>query len=276
MTQILRIAHLTLFEALRRRLVAAGALLGVFFVLVFALGLHFVARDLASHGVDRQAPIMLGFVVLTGLYAAHFLIVMTAVLAAVEALAGEISSGVIETLVVRPVRRRTLVLGKWLGGVVLVLGYVLLLDGGLLVASRIVCGFTPPAVAAGLALVGLEAVVLMTLAFAGGSRLSALASGIATFGLYGVAFVGSWTEQFGARLGSETARSLGIVSSLLEPSEAIWQLAAHQMQPAISRSLQLGPFSPTSVPSPAMVVWGIGYVIVTLAVAVRLFESRDL
>ena len=276
MNGLLLVARLTLFEALRRRLVAAGAALAMVFILVFALGLHFVARDLARHGVNREAPVFLGFVVLTGLYAANFLIVMTAVLAAVEALAGEIASGVVETLAVRPVRRSTLVLGKWMGGVVLVVGYVALLDGGLALASRIVAGFTPPGLLPGLGLVALEAVVLMTLAFAGGTRLTALASGLATFGLYGIAFIGSWTEQFGTRFGSETARTLGIVSSLLEPSEALWQLAAHHMQPAISRDLQLGPFSPVSLPSPAMVLWAAGYVVVTLAVAIRLFRTRDL
>lgn len=276
MSGLVLVARLTLFEAFRRRLVAAGALLAVAFVFVFGLGLHFVARDLARHGAVREAPIFLGFVVLTGLYAANFLIVMTAVLAAVEALAGEIGSGVIETLAVRPVRRSTILLGKWLGGAVLVLAYVALLDGGLVLTSRLVAGFTPPGLAAGLSLVGLEAVVLMTLAFAGGTRLTALASGLATFGLYGIAFVGSWTEQFGTRFGSETARTLGIVSSLLEPSEALWQLAAHHMQPAIARDLQLGPFSPVSLPSPAMVVWAAGYVIIVLAAAVRLFRTRDL
>jgi hypothetical protein len=48
------------------------------------------------------------------------------------------------------------------------------------------------------------------------------------------------------------------------------------MQPPLGRDLGIGPFSPVSVPSPAMVAWAAGYVLVTLAVALRSFQSRDL
>jgi hypothetical protein len=76
--------------------------------------------------------------------------------------------------------------------------------------------------------------------------------------------------------GNATARYLGISASLLVPSEALWQLAAHHMQPPIMRDINLTPFSPGSVPSPAMVAWAVGYLLVVLAASVRLFESRDL
>jgi hypothetical protein len=42
------------------------------------------------------------------------------------------------------------------------------------------------------------------------------------------------------------------------------------------RDLGIGPFSPVSVPSPAMVGWAVGYVLVALAVALRLFQTRDI
>jgi hypothetical protein len=47
-------------------------------------------------------------------------------------------------------------------------------------------------------------------------------------------------------------------------------------QPAMTRDLQLTLFSPVSVPSPLMVAWAIGYVVVLIAVAVRWFERRPL
>jgi hypothetical protein len=48
------------------------------------------------------------------------------------------------------------------------------------------------------------------------------------------------------------------------------------MQPPLLREVQLTPFSPASVPSPAMVVWAVVYVLLTLALATRLFRTRDL
>jgi hypothetical protein len=48
------------------------------------------------------------------------------------------------------------------------------------------------------------------------------------------------------------------------------------MQPPLARDLGIGPFAPVSVPSAAMVAWAGGYVLLTLAVALRSFRSRDL
>ena len=106
--------------------------------------------------------------------------------------------------------------------------------------------------------------------------MSTIANGIAVFGLYGLAFIGSWVEQIGAMAGNETARTIGTVASLIIPSEAMWQLAAHHMQPPLMRDLHMTPFSPASVPSGAMVVWAAGYVLVVLAVGLRWFHRRPL
>jgi ABC-type transport system involved in multi-copper enzyme maturation permease subunit len=274
---VLTVAHLTLAEARRRRILAAALVLGAAFVLLFATGFHFVVRDIRAH---RASPVeqrfFLSFFVTAALYAANFLIVMTSVLVTVDTLAGEIGSGVIETLCTKPVPRHAVVLGKWLGCWAILALYATLLCGGVLAAARLVAGYTPPNAARGLPLLLLEGTVLLTLALAGGTRLATLANGVTVFGLYGLAFVGGWVEQIGTVAGNATARHIGVAASLLVPSESLWQLAAHHMQPPIVRDLGLGPFSPVSVPSPAMVWWAVGHVLVTLAVALRLFRTRDL
>ncbi len=273
---VLTIAHLTLAEARRRRILAAALLLGTAFVLLFALGFHFIARDIRAHGSPAQQRFMMSFVVMAALYAANFLIVMTSVLVTVDTLAGEIGSGVIETLCTKPVPRWAVALGKWLGCWVILATYAALLCGGVLVVARLVGGYTPPNAARGLPLLLLEGTVLLTLALAGGTRLSTLANGVTVFGLYGLAFVGGWMEQIGTLASNTTARYIGIAASLLVPSESLWQLASHHMQPPIVRDLGIGPFSPMSVPSPAMVAWAAGYVLIALAAALRLFHTRDL
>jgi ABC-type transport system involved in multi-copper enzyme maturation permease subunit len=273
---VLTIAHLTLAAARRRRILAAALILGSAFVVVFAIGLHFVARDIRAHGSPAQQVLMLSLVVLAALYAANFLVVMTSVLVTIDTLAGEIGSGVIETLCTKPVPRAAVALGKWLGCWVVLALYALLLCGGVLLVARLVGGHMPPNSARGVALILLEGTVLLTLALAGGTRLSTLANGVTVFGLYGLAFIGGWMEQIGTFAGNAAARYLGVGASLLVPSEALWQLASHHMQPPLARDLGIGPFSLGSVPSLAMVVWAIGYVLVTLALALRLFHTRDL
>ena len=127
------------------------------------------------------------------------------------------------------------------------------------------------------ALGGVFVISLVTLSVAGGTRLSTLTNGVFVFGLYGLAFLGGWVEQLGTLVfGSSSARNVGIVVSLLVPSESLWHLAAYHMQPRIMSDVNLTPFSPASVPSNAMVVWAVLYVAAMLAVAVRLFRTRGL
>ena len=276
MRAALTIAQLTLAEARRRRILAAALVFGAAFVLLFALGFHFVARDIRAHGSPAQQRFMLSFVVMAALYAANFLIVMTSVLITVDTLAGEIGSGVIETLCTKPVPRWSVALGKWLGCLAILTLYASLLCGGVLLVARVVGDYTPPNAARALPLLLLEGALLLTLALLGGTRLTTLANGVAVFGLYGLAFIGGWLEQAGTLAGNATARYIGIGASLLVPSESLWQLAAHQMQPPIVRDLALGPFSPSSVPSPLMVAWAAGYLLAALGLALRLFRTRDL
>jgi len=233
---ILTVAHLTFQEARRRRVLAASLGLGAAFVAIFATGLYFIVQDMRARMPPVQQGLMISFVVTAALYAANFLIVVTSVLVAVDTVAGEIASGVIETLCTKPVARAAIILGKWLGCWLLLVAYLGLTVGGVLAVARAIAGYTPPHAAFGVSLMLLE----------------------------------------GTLLGNPTARYLGIAASLLVPSESLWLLAAHHMQPPLARDLNLTPFSPASVPSPAMVAWALGYVLVTLMVGLRLFRTRDL
>jgi ABC-2 type transport system permease protein len=273
---VLVVARLTFTDARRKRLLAAALVLGAAFVAVFAVGLHFVALDARARLAPTQQGFVMGFVLMAALYAANFLIVMTSVLVAVDTLAGEIGSGVVETLCTKPIPRAAVVLGKWLGSLSLLGLYTLVLCGGVLLAARVVGGYSPPNAAEGVGLMLFEGAILLTLTMAGGTRLSTVANGVTIFGLYGLAFVGGWMEQVGTLVSNASARYIGIAASLLVPSEALWQLAAHVMQPPLVRDINLTPFSPASVPSPAMVGWAAGYLAATLAAAVLLFRARDL
>jgi hypothetical protein len=110
----------------------------------------------------------------------------------------------------------------------------------------------------------------------GGAVLSTLANGVLVFGLYGIAFVGGWIEQIGSFLQNQTAVNIGILSSLIIPSEALWKRAAYEMQTPLVQALGISPFSAVSVPSPIMIVYALIYAGVALFLAVRLFGRRDL
>ncbi len=136
-----------------------------------------------------------------------------------------------QTVASKPVRRVDIVLGKWLAFAGLTAGYLVLMAGGVLLISRVIAHLTLPGIQRGLPLMLLESWVLVSLTLAGGARLSTVTTGVVAFGFYGVAFIGSWVEQIGAHANNLAARNVGTIASLIMPTEAMWQLAAHHMQP---------------------------------------------
>ena len=108
------------------------------------------------------------------------------------------------------------------------------------------------------------------------SRFSTVTNAITAVGFYGVAFIGGWVEQIGGFTGVSSARTLGIVVSLISPPDVLWRLGAYLLQPPILRDIGDTPFTVTTVPSPLMVWWAVGFTAVMLIVAIRSFKTRQL
>jgi ABC-type transport system involved in multi-copper enzyme maturation permease subunit len=278
MSSILTVAHLTLYDARRRKILGAAALCAAVFLAVFTTAIALATRELVEKPppfIERQATLAV-FSIL-GLYAANFLSVLLAALLPVDALSGEIDSGVMQTLASKPIRRSEIVLGKWLGYALVIITYFLVVAGGAMIATRLAAGYLALNIATALPLMVLELLVMLSVSIAGGTRLGTVTNGIATLGFYGVAFIGGWVEQFGALSGLQSARTLGIGLSLVSPPDTLWRLAAYYLQPEVVRTLgNAGPFSAASVPSALMVWWAIGFTAAALAFAVYSFRTRQL
>jgi ABC-type transport system involved in multi-copper enzyme maturation permease subunit len=219
---------------------------------------------------------LLEMFMVAGLYVVNFLTLSTAVLLAVDTLSGEISSGVMQTLASKPIHRAQIVLGKWTAYLAMTIAYLLLMSGGIVLIVKGITGFLQPNLEGALPLMALEAAVLLTITIAGGTRFTTVTTGIVGFAFYGIGFIGGWVEQIGVLSGKDEARYIGTAISLVSPGDALWRLAAHHLVPPILPQLGLTPFASLSVPSPAMVVWAVGFVVVSLLLAVRSFNRRAL
>lgn len=281
MNTIFTIAQLTFREAIRRRIVLAALLLGIAFLVIYSLGFHFIKLDMMNEGIGSNLPTTAvsnqayNFLSLAGMYVVNFLSIAIAALITADSLAGEIQSGTIQAIVTKPIRRSEVVIGKWFGHAFLLLLYLLLMACGVVLCVWLISGYLIPNWYKGVALLYFNSLIIMTLTLAFSSRLSTLATGGAVFGAFGLAFIGGWVERIGTVFRNQTAIDLGIFSSLLLPSEAIWGRAAREMiSPLIS--LLDTPFTIGSVPSPMMLVYAGLYLLVCLGLAIRTFTQRDL
>jgi Cu-processing system permease protein len=279
MSAVMTLAWLTFHEARRRSVVLAALILGAVFLLLFGVGFASVVNSSAARSTTTSSlvtPVLYIFLTLAGLYVVHFLAIMLAIVATVDAVSGEISSHTIQTLVTKPLARWQIIAGKWLGYVVMLVLYSGLLSGGVLVESYLISGYVPPNPIAGVGLIVMQTAVLVSLSLLCGVYFSTLTNGVILFMLYGLAFIGSWVEQIGTLFDAPATTTIGVVSSLILPVEALWRLAATLLQPPLLNNVNFSPFSLGAVPSPAMVVYAGGYIVALFALAMRAFARRDL
>jgi Cu-processing system permease protein len=272
------VARLTFKEAARRKIVLGALLLGLVFLTIYGLGLHFIYKDMARTSVRAVVRNqMSNFMLLSGLYVVNFLQATMTVLTSVDTIAGEIASGTIQAVAAKPVRRWEILLGKWLGYVAMLTLYLAFMAGGVIALVPAITGYQPTNVLRGLLLIWLNGILLLNVTLLGGTQLSTLANGVLVFATFGIAFIGGWVEQIGSFLESTAAVNVGIVSSLLMPSEALWKRAAYEMRSLVVDVVGFSPFtSAASVPSSLMVVYGACYAVAALALALWRFQRRDL
>ena len=272
----LLIARATFREAARRMILWIAMLAGVGFLAFFWTALHFVMKHKSPHTsiVDfREGIVMMTMMVL---YAGSMMTSLMAVLTSCDTLSGEIASGTIHAIATKPVQRWCIVFGKWVGFVGMLTLYVLLVEGGTILISWFQSGYRPPHGLAVLCLIWLQAMVLLGVTLAASSSFSSITSGAISLGLYGLAFVGGWIEQFGSLRHVKACVELGILSSLIMPSDALWRRASLIFQPPLLGAAGVTPFSGTLAPSEAMVAYAAVYAALSVLLAQFLFSRRDL
>ncbi len=277
------IAKLTFREAARRKILLAALLLGMLFLVIYGLGYHFIILDV-TEGFGEERKFMINqvsnFLLMAGMYVVNMLTAMMTVLTSVDTLSGEIQSGAIQTVVAKPVRRWEIVAGKWLGFAAMLTLYLLFMGGGVMAIVYFRSNYTAPHPLQALALMWLNAAILLSISLLGGASLSTLANGVLVFGLFGVAFIGGWIEQIGAFMPdpatNQTAMNIGVITSLIMPSEALWKRAAFEIQSPLLTAIGDTPFTARYYPSDVMILYSVIYLLVVFVLSIRRFSQRDL
>jgi ABC-2 type transport system permease protein len=270
-------AAVTFREAARKKMLWMALAAGGAFLILFGTGLHFQTKDFAAHGMSPVLRREISFTMVTmGLYAVDLLAVLMTILTSIDTLSGEIASGTIQAIATKPVPRWQVLLGKWFGFCGMLTAYIAIMVGGVNVETYAIAGVTARHLVTGLSLMWMESVVLLSVTFAFATYFSTLTTGVLTLGLHGLAFLGGWIEQFGAITQTQRAVNVGVIASVLMPSEALWRRAAFEMQSPLANAMRISPFSTLSVPSTAMVLYAALYLAIALVIAIRHFSQRDL
>lgn len=271
------IVGITFREAARKKILWTALIAGVGFLALFAAALHFQIEDFHARAT---APFIryqiLSAMLMIGLYVVDLLAVVMTVFTSVDTISGEISSGTIHAIATKPLPRWQIFAGKWIGFAGMVAGFVLLTFGGTIAVAYGMGGVVPQNAFHGGILVLLECLLTLSVTFLFGTWFSTLTNGVIVIGLHGLAFMGGWLEQMSGFTESARLVTVGVVTSLIMPTESIWRRAAFEMQTPLAGSLPFSPFANVSIPSSTMIGYAGFYLLVAWLVALWHFSYRDL
>ena len=273
-------------ESLRRRVFVVVLLLSLAFLALYGLGTARIfsdTRDLVGEASRRGVdPDTLAGANVFGLamFATLFLGCVLAVFLTLGAVRGDAERGLLQPLVVRPIGRTTLLIGRFCGAASVCVGYVALLFVATLVITGTVGGWWPDRILTPLLGLVVGVAILAAVGLLGSVYLSGTANGIAIFMVFGGGLVAGLLGQIGTAINSGTLKSVSRVAAWALPFEALYQQGLSALTAdatgVTEAVVRLGPFGGAQSTSAVIWVWALAYLGLVGLAALGGFARRDL
>jgi ABC-type transport system involved in multi-copper enzyme maturation permease subunit len=277
------VAAYALREAVRRRVILVVLLLTVGFLALYGLGCAVTFDQVDSLAADDQLDdrVLAGSTLLgLAMFTILFLGTVLAVFLTLGAVRGDAERGLLQPLVVRPVGRTSLLLGRFVGAAAVCALYVAGVYAAAVVITGIAGDWWPDQpIGPGVGLV-LAVVVVAAISLLGSIFLSSTANGIAVFMLFGAGLAAGLLGQIGDALAVQTLRDVAKVASWVLPFEALYQAGLHGLTAETSGItgviVKLGPFGGAQRAGAWLWVWTAVYLALIAVAARAAFARRDL
>ena len=284
MSGALTIAGYALRESTRRRVFAVVLLLTLAFLGLYAVGTEAAfdsVAEVSGEGVPVDDKVLTGSTLLgLAMFTTLFLGCVLAVFLTLGAVRGDAERGLLQPLVVRPVGRTELLLGRFLAAAGVCAAYVAAVYTAAMLITAAAGGWWPDhPVSPGIGLVA-GVVLIAAIALLGSIFLSATANGIAVFMAFGAGLAAGLLGQIGDALSVETLENVAEVASWLLPFEALYQAGLNALTEDVRGAtgviVRLGPFGGAQEGGALLWLWSAAYLaLVGLAARVG-FARRDL
>jgi ABC-type transport system involved in multi-copper enzyme maturation permease subunit len=278
------IAVYGLQEALRRRIFHVVVLLTAAYLGLFWLGADNVFEEVAEAELEEGLPLderelTGGTIFGLSMFGTMFLGAVLAVFLTLGVVRGDAERGLLQPLVVRPVGRSALLIGRFLGAAAVCVPYVLGVYVACAVITRATGDWWPDQFLRSGVQLAAAVLVIAALGLLGSVFLSATANGIAIFMIFGAGLVAGLLGQIGEALRSDSLETVAEWSSWALPFEALYQDALYRItseaRGLTGLAIQLGPFGGSQAGGPNLPLWAIAYFAVVLGAALAAFARKD-
>jgi ABC-type transport system involved in multi-copper enzyme maturation permease subunit len=287
MPPVLVIARLTVQETSRRRLILALIILTLIVVGFSAWGFNKITTVTRGDGTllpPEQVALITSqlLIVVTFMYSG--VLALSAAVVAGPLISSEVESGLLLSMLARPLRRSEVVIGKWLGLAVLIAIYAAgsaLLE---LAAVDWATGYLPPHPVQLILYVGAEGLVLLSLGLLLSTRLSGITGGVIALVAWLMGWIAGVVGDVGTGLQNQAVENVGVISHLLLPTDGLWRGAIYALEPdaflatlrAAGTVARANPFAQVDPPPISYLAWVALWFAVVLALSIWSFRTREI
>lgn len=281
------IARLTVQEASRRRLLLALVILTLLVVGFSAWGFNKITTVTRSDGTLLPPAAVAAItsqllIVITFMYSG--VLALSAAVVAGPLISSEVESGLLLSMLARPVRRSEVVIGKWLGLAVLVAIYAAGSAFLEIAAVDWATGYVPPHPIELVLFVGAEGLALLSVGLLLSTRLSGITGGVIALVAWLMAWIAGVVGDIGVSLQNQAIENVGTISHLILPTDGLWRGAVYAMEPdVILATLRAGgtiaqanPFAAVDPPPVQFLAWVVVWFALMLALSVWSFRTREI
>ncbi len=283
------IAMTSLKEALRKRVILLVGILTVIYLAILTLITYYVCKNQVSFGKSSVNMFVVAstFISILGFYFSSMLVAFLTIMVSVGSVSSEIESGVLHSIITRPLKRSSYILGKYFGIALLIVSYSVLLYLGLIliywiITPDFIATFSVGVILKGLFFFILEPLAILSLSIFSSTSFKTLGSGIFVIAIYILGLLGGIFEQVGVLIGNDVVNSLGIFSSLISPFDVIYRelisnfFSGTGFTNPFVNLFSGGNMSSGAAPSSWMLFYVFVYIIGLILLSIRKFKKRDI
>jgi ABC-type transport system involved in multi-copper enzyme maturation permease subunit len=283
---VLVIAGLTLREIARRRVLWVLLLLSVASVALVGWGVNGIVGMARDEGVEElEIRIAVSQILIMIAFMFSFVLAMSAAFLGAPAIASDVETGTVHAMLARPLQRAELLAGRWLGLAVVVGGYAAL--SGLLAIAVIglVSGHQPPTPLVAVGFLAFQAITVLTLALALGTRLPTMAAGAITVVMFGLGWFAGVLGSIAVALEAAPLAAISDVTRVLIPTDGLWRGVVYGLEPPMvilaaatagREMMSANPFFADTPPPLPFIAWAVLWIVLVLAAGALAFRRREL
>jgi ABC-type transport system involved in multi-copper enzyme maturation permease subunit len=281
------IARLTIQEASRRRLLLALVILTLIVVGFSAWGFNKITTVNRGDGTPlppEQVALITSQLLIGVTFMYSGVLALSAAVVAGPLISSEVETGLLLSMLARPVRRSEVVIGKWLGLAVLIAIYAAGSAFLELVAVDWATGYLPPHPVQLVLFVGAEGLALLSLGLLLSTRLSGITGGVIALVAWLMGWIGGVVGDIGTGLQNQAVANVGVISHMLLPTDGLWRGAMYAMEPdaflatlrAAGTVARANPFVAVDPPATSFLAWVFVWFALMLVLSIWSFRTREI